>query len=85
MARWLSLAGFGCLLLPMADKDISPKPALLTVKEAAVSLSLSIWTVYKLLDSGALRGVYQGRCRYVPADAIGEYVESLSATPRASA
>lgn len=64
----------------MAENPPLDSPALLTVKQAADQLSLSIWTVYSLLDDGSLRGVYQGRRRYIPTDAIGEYVESLSAT-----
>ena len=64
----------------MAENTPLDPPALLTVKQAADQLSLSIWTVYSLLDDGSLRGVYQGRRRYIPVDAIGEYVESLSAT-----
>lgn len=78
---WLLLAHFGCLLLDMADSTTTPEAAFLTVKQAADRLAVSIWTVYTLLDSGELAGVYQGRRRYVTPAAIDAYIASLRPTP----
>jgi hypothetical protein len=60
------------------------EPALLPIKVAAARLSLSAWTVYKLCDAGRLTSVYQGKRRYVVAESIPVYIESLSSTPSAS-
>lgn len=69
----------------MAEHHPPHDVALLTPKEAAHQLRVSYWTVLKLMDDGRLRGVYQGSRRYVPSDAIGEYVASLSSLPEQSA
>lgn len=57
---------------------------LLSVRETAQALSLTEWSIYRLLDSGALRGVYQGRRRYIPREDLERYIASLSSTPEAS-
>lgn len=54
---------------------------LITVKAAADKLSLTPWSVYKLLDEGVLQGRYQGRRRYVLVSSLTEYVDNLSEVP----
>lgn len=67
----------------MADLTPEGPRDLLTVKQIADRLSLSIWTVYTLMDDGQLRSVYQGRRRYATPEAIEDYIASLSPTPAA--
>jgi hypothetical protein len=59
-----------------------PHKRLMTVKEAAEALSLTPWSVYKLLDSpdATLASVYQGRRRYVVVESLDEYVAGLPTT-----
>lgn len=64
----------------MADSE----PLLITVQAAADKLSLTPWSVYKLLDEGAIEGKYQGRRRYVLVSSLTEYVDKLSNVPAAS-
>lgn len=52
-------------------------PLLITVKAAAERLSLTPWSVYRLLDEQKVESVYQGRRRYVVMESLREYVESL--------
>jgi excisionase family DNA binding protein len=52
-------------------------PLLYRVDEAAAALRLSRSSVYKLIRSGQLRSVKQGRRRLVPVIALAEYVASL--------
>ncbi len=54
---------------------------LFSVTEAAVVLGVSKWTIYELLDSGALRGVYQKSRRYVTRAELDRYIASLSTLP----
>lgn len=56
------------------------EPLLITVKDAAEKLSLTPWSVYRLLDEKAIDSVYQGRRRYVVMASLHEYIESLPAT-----
>lgn len=67
----------------MSQTSNAPERLLYSVREAAGVLSLTEWSVYRLLDSGALRGVYQGRRRYVTRDALDAYIAGLSDTPEA--
>ena len=60
---------------PAADK------LLFSVRETAAALSLTEWSIYRLLDSGELRGVYQGRRRYVTRDELDRYIASLADAP----
>lgn len=59
-------------------------PLLISVKAAADKLSITPWSVYRLLDAGEIVSVYQGRRRYVRTDSLTEYVEGLP-TEQASA
>lgn len=59
-------------------------PLLITVKEAAGVLSITPWSVYRLLDDQKIESRYQGRRRYVVVSSLHEYVETLSASPAAS-
>lgn len=57
----------------MPDSDA----LLITVKEAADKLSVTPWSVYRMLDDDKIRSVYQGRRRYVVVESLREYVENL--------
>jgi len=59
-------------------------PLLITVKAAAERLSLTPWSVYRLLDDQKIESVYQGRRRYVVMASLREYADSLPNTPAAS-
>ena len=62
------------------------QPLLITVKAAAEKLSLTPWSVYRLLDNGSIESVYQGRRRYVVFASLAEYVHGLpSQAPAESA
>ena len=50
---------------------------LITVKEAADRLSLTPWSMYRLLDDKQVEDVYQGRRRYVVVSSLEEYVGNL--------
>lgn len=60
------------------------EPILITVQAAAAKLSLTPWSVYKLLDDAALEGKYQGRRRYVLVASLKKYVKSLSDMPESA-
>ncbi|WP_163547796.1 excisionase family DNA-binding protein [Candidatus Frankia nodulisporulans] len=47
------------------------------IPEAMERLSMSRSIIYRLLRSGRLRSVKQGRTRLIPADAIGDYIALL--------
>lgn len=57
------------------------EPLLITVKAAADRLSITPWSLYKMLDQGIIASCYQGRRRYVRTDSLHKYVASLPATP----
>ncbi|QFZ16203.1 helix-turn-helix domain-containing protein [Saccharothrix syringae] len=50
---------------------------LLSVQTVAEVLSVSRWTVYRLIWDGELRSVQVGRCRRVPQAALDEYLGAL--------
>lgn len=56
-------------------------PLLITVKAAAERLSLTPWSVYKLLDEQKIASVYQGRRRYVVMESLLAYVAELPNVP----
>ncbi len=56
---------------------------LIPVKEAADQLSVTPWSVYKLLDDKVIEGRYQGRRRYVLVASLREYVANLPTEPAA--
>ena len=49
----------------------------LTVNEVAVRLKISRWKVYELIRSRELDSFLLGRCRRIPASAVGEMVARL--------
>lgn len=58
----------------------SIRPALYTVKDAAVRTSLSPWEIRRLIEIGALERRYIGegqRYYRVTADSVERYLESL--------
>lgn len=63
---------------------IQDERLLIPVKEAANRLSVTPWSVYKLLDEGVIEGRYQGRRRYVVVESMREYVANLPTEPVAS-
>lgn len=56
-------------------------PLLITVKAAAERLSLTPWSVYRLLDEQRIDSVYQGRRRYVIVESLHAYVAGLPVVP----
>jgi len=46
-------------------------------------LSLTTWSVYKLLDEQAIKSQYHGRRRLVVVESVHEYAASLPTTPPA--
>jgi excisionase family DNA binding protein len=62
---------------PSPDAQAIPAKALYRVPEAAKILSLSRSLVYRLIKSGRLGTVTEGRTRLVPASAIEDYIALL--------
>lgn len=52
-------------------------PRLLSIKQACSLLGLSRTTLYALLACDKLRSVTIGRRRFVPSDAIDEFIAAL--------
>lgn len=52
-------------------------PRLLSIKQACRLLGLSRTTLYALLASDKLRSVTIGRRRFVPSDAINNFITTL--------
>lgn len=50
----------------------------LTVEEAARRLCIGRTLMFRLVSEGAVRSVTIGRLRRIPAEALGEYLASLS-------
>lgn len=50
---------------------------LITVKEAADRVSITPWSMYRLLDEQRIASVYQGRRRYVVVESLNQYVSEL--------
>lgn len=65
-----------------AVPDITP--IFVSVKEAARALSLTTWSVYRLLDEGAIDSRYHGRRRLVSVASLNEYAASLPTEPVAA-
>lgn len=55
-------------------------PIFVSVKQAAVMLNLTTWSVYKLLDEQAIESRYHGRRRLVSVKSLEEYAQSLPTT-----
>ena len=58
---------------------------LLSIKEVCQILGLSRTTLYAQLASGRLRSVTVGRRRFIPREAIEEFIDDLPAEYRRSA
>lgn len=61
--------------LASAAEDL---PEFLTVKQVSERLQLSKSFLYELLASGRIRSVKVGAARRIPADAVREFVASLT-------
>lgn len=60
-------------------------PIFITVKQAASMLAISPWSVYQLLDDGAIASQYHKRRRLVSLESVRDYAASLPTTaPEAS-
>jgi excisionase family DNA binding protein len=57
---------------------------LLSIKQACCVLGLSRTTLYAQLTSGQLRSVTVGRRRFIPRDAIDEFIAGLPTDYRRS-
>jgi len=62
-----------------------PAPVLVTIKQAALMLSLGRSTVYELIGDGKLEVVHIGRSARVPVDAIAKLVAGLRTAEAVSA
>jgi len=62
-----------------------PSPVLVTIKQAALMLSLGRSTVYELIGDGKLEVVHIGRSARVPVDAIAKLVAGLRTAEAVSA
>lgn len=60
-------------------------PIFVSVKEAARMLSLTPWSVYKLLDEQAIKSQYHGRRRLVSVKSLEEYAANLPTSAPESA
>ena len=53
-----------------------PHRVMLTIPEAAKSLSIGRSTIYELLDRGAIESVHIGRLRRIPVDCLADFVDA---------
>ena len=58
-------------------EDVDRTPRLFSIKLACQILGLSRTSLYGLMASGQLRSVTVGRRRFVPRDAVDEFVASI--------
>jgi excisionase family DNA binding protein len=56
----------------------TPRPLLLTVKEAAALIGIGRSTLYRLMEAGDVASVHVGASRRVPLSAAYEFVDRLS-------
>lgn len=52
-------------------------PIFVSVKKAAQMLSITTWSVYKLLDEGAIDSRYHGKRRLVSVESLRWYAANL--------
>lgn len=57
------------------------QPIFVSVKQAAVLLGLTTWSVYKLCDDGKVESRYHGKRRLVVLASVQEYAAGLPDTP----
>ena len=65
------------LLHRQGVEDVDQTPRLLSINLACKILGLSRTSLYALMASGRIRSVTVGRRRFVPREAIDEFVASL--------
>lgn len=68
-----------CGLVPNPAESVTP--IFVSVKQAADMLAISPWSMYQLLDDGAVKSQYKGRRRLVSVASLREYAESLPTEP----
>ena len=66
-------------------EDVDQTPRLLSVKMACQILGLSRTSLYALMASGQIRSVTVGRRRFIPREAIEEFIAALPGGYRRSA
>jgi excisionase family DNA binding protein len=66
----------------LGAEAVAEAPRLLSIKQAYHILGLSRTSLYALMASGQLRSVTVGRRRFVPREAIEEFVADLLAESR---
>ena len=69
-------------LCSRSTESQTSRPRLLSIKQACRILGLSRTSIYALLASGKLRSVTVGRRRFVPSDAIDEFIAALPTSYR---
>lgn len=57
------------------------QPEFLPFAKVALKLGVSVATVYRLADEGALNGVYIRGRRYVQRSELARYIDSLTNVP----
>ena len=67
-----------------SDAEAAEAARLLSIKDACLILGLSRTTLYVQLASGRLRSVTVGRRRFIPRDAIDEFIAGLPTDYRRS-
>jgi excisionase family DNA binding protein len=64
-------------VVPHSEVETTEAVRLLSIKEACRLLGLSRTTLYAELASGRLRSVTVGRRRFVPRDAVDDFIAGL--------
>jgi hypothetical protein len=59
-------------------------PIFVSVQQAAEAMNIAPWSMYKLLDSGAIESRYQGRRRLVLVESLYEYARNLPTVPESA-
>ncbi len=70
--------------LVLESAELADRPRLLSIKEVCRVLGLGRSTLYAQLATGQLRSVTVGRRRFVPLEAIEEFIAGLPAEYRRS-
>jgi excisionase family DNA binding protein len=68
----------------VAETQPALQPIFVSVKEAARLLTLTPWSVYKLLDAGEIEARYHGKRRLVVLTSLREYAAHLPSERDAS-
>lgn len=59
-------------------------PIFVSVKQAAVLLNITPWSVYRLLDAGEIASQYHGKRRLVRLASVQEYADRLPSEPESA-